>query len=475
MDSVVNDMDDKPREACAVFGIYAPGHDVAASTYFGLFALQHRGQESSGIACANGFTVECYKEMGLVSQVYTPEILQRLVGHIAIGHNRYSTTGSSNVLNAQPILIKTHLGPMALAHNGNLTNYQELTKEVQARKLPLVSSSDSELVARLLAVAPGEALADKIRWTMNMCRGSYSIVLCTKDALVGFRDPLGVRPLCIGEMELGTYVLASETCALHTVGARWMRDVKPGEIVVIDESGLHSHPSPAPPREAFCLFEYIYFARPDSLMEGHSIYRARVEMGRVLAHEYPVEADAVLGVPDSAIPSAIGYAEAAGIPYKEGLIKNRYIARTFIQPDDAMRKQGIKMKFNPLVENIAGQRVVVVDDSIVRGNTTRAIVKLLKEAGAKEVHVRITSPPMIHPCFYGVDTATYAELIASQRTVKEIEQHVDADSLGYLSLEGLIQATRHGPSRLCQACFTGRYPGTEAGEPAQKPPLTAAQ
>ncbi|MHB2015909.1 MAG: amidophosphoribosyltransferase [Candidatus Xenobia bacterium] len=467
-----NGDDDKPREACGIFGIYAPGHDVSVSTYFGLFALQHRGQESSGIAVANGQSIECYKEMGLVTQVYSPEILQRLQGHIAVGHNRYSTTGSSNILNAQPIQLKTHLGPIALAHNGNLTNYMELTKTLKERGLAVNSSSDTEIIARLFAVAPGETVVEKLRHVMEQCKGSYSVVMCTKDTLIGFRDPLGVRPLCIGQLEAGGWVLASESCALHTTGAKLVRELAPGEIVTIDDDGLQSHPRPNQTREAFCIFEYIYFSRPDSVMEGRSIYQAREEMGRVLAREHPCEADVVTGVPDSGTPAAMGYAQGSGIPYQECLIKNRYIARTFIQPDDQMRRLGIKMKFNPLIEHIRGRRVVVIDDSIVRGNTTLAIVRLLKECGATQVHVRITSPPMVHPCFYGVDTATYKELIAANMTVPQIAQHVEADSLGFLSLDGLIEATRHGRPRLCRACFTGEYPGSEAGraihEPAQR-------
>lgn len=466
-----------------MFGIHAPHEDVARLTYFALFALQHRGQESSGIAVSDGHVFDCYKEMGLVSQIYTPEILMRLRGFLAVGHNRYSTTGSSRIDNAQPIMLKSHMGPLALAHNGNLTNFKSLKAELVERGSIFHTSSDSEVIGKLFALADGSDVGEKAAQTLRRLRGSFAVVIGTVDALVGFRDPLGVRPLCIGridserrveanevDVERRTadtgdgrpregWVLASESCALATIGATLVREVEPGEVVVIDRDGLRSIQAVPVTRHALCLFEYIYFARPDSIIAGDAIYNARHRMGERLAIEHPIDADAVIAVPDSGVPSAMGYARGSGIPYTEGLIKNRYIARTFIQPDDTLRKVGIKLKFNPLTHNIAGQRVVIIDDSIVRGNTTRAIVKLMRDEGAREVHVRITSPPMIHPCFYGVDTSTYAELIASQKSVPEICEWIGADSLGYLSLEGLVEATRYARSNLCRACFTGEYPG----------------
>jgi amidophosphoribosyltransferase len=465
--------DDHPEEECAVFGIFAPHEDVARLTYFALYALQHRGQESSGIAVSDGHKIDCFKDMGLVSQIYNPEILLRLQGFLAVGHNRYSTTGSSRIDNAQPIMLKSHLGPVALAHNGNLTNFKELKHELVERGSIFHTSSDSEAIGKLFALADGETVAEKAVATLKRLRGSFSVVMATLDTLIGFRDPLGVRPLCIGRIDNERrreprtdddpprrgWVIASESCALATIGATFVREVNPGEVVVIDREGLRSVQAVPVKQHALCLFEYIYFARPDSLIQGDAIYNARYRMGQKLASEYPVGADAVMAVPDSGVPAALGYADASGIPYTEGLIKNRYIARTFIQPDDTLRKVGIKLKFNPLTHNIEGKRVIIIDDSIVRGNTTRAIVKLLRDEGAREVHVRITSPPMIHPCYYGVDTSTYEELIASQMTVDGIREHIGADSLGYLSLDGLMEATRYPRRNLCRACFTGEYPG----------------
>jgi len=454
--------DEHPPEECAVFGIYAPGHEVARLAYFALYALQHRGQESSGIAVSDGRAFECYKDMGLVSQVFNPEILERLTGDLAVGHNRYSTTGSSRIDNAQPLMLKSHLGPLALAHNGNLTNFRELKDELKARGATFLTSSDSEVIGKLFAVAEGDALAEKTRNTVAKLRGSYSVVVATKDAVIGFRDPLGVRPLCLGRLE-GGWVVASESCALHTIGAAYEREVRPGEAVILSSAGMESVQLWDVKQHALCLFEYIYFARPDSMINEEAVYTSRFRMGERLAVEHPVAADVVIAIPDSGVPAAMGYAHAARIPYAEGLIKNRYIARTFIQPDDELRKVGIKLKFNPLTHNIKGRRVVLIDDSIVRGNTTRALVKLLKEEGALEVHVRITSPPMIHPCFYGVDTATHEQLIAHEKTVPEICKHIGADSLGYLSIDGLMEATRYAKSNLCRACFTGQYPGEGAG------------
>lgn len=468
-------VDDHPPEECAVFGIYAPGQDVARLTYFALYALQHRGQESSGIAVSDGKVMECYKDMGLVSQVFNPEILERLKGHLAVGHNRYSTTGSSRIDNAQPLILKSHLGPVALAHNGNLTNFQDLKRELEDRGITFNTTSDSEVIGKLFALADGQTVAEKVTNTVHRLYGSYSVVLATHEAVVGFRDPLGVRPLCIGRLgDPGLtggrpprsddgWVLASESCALPTIGATLVREVKPGEAVILTKDGMQSVQMLPVERHAMCLFEYVYFSRPDSLINGDAIYNARFRMGQHLAKEHPVAADVVMPVPDSGVPSAFGYAHESGIPYVEGLIKNRYIARTFIQPDDKMRRVGIKLKFNPLTHNIRGKRIVLIDDSIVRGNTTRALVKLLKDEGAREVHVRITSPPMIHPCFYGVDTATHGQLVAHERTVDEIREYIDADSLGYLSLDALMDDTEYPRQNLCRACFTGQYPGETAG------------
>ncbi|MBI2251832.1 MAG: amidophosphoribosyltransferase [Armatimonadetes bacterium] len=445
------------KECCAVVGIYAPGKDVAVLTYFALYALQHRGQESSGIAVSNGKNIECYKEMGLVSQVFTQEILQRLKGHIAIGHNRYSTSGTSKIHNAQPVILKTHLGTIALAHNGNLINYEHLKKMLLERGLTFATSSDSEVIAKLFALSEADTLEEKISSIMGELRGAYSITMCTPNELIGFRDPLGIRPLCIGKIN-GGWVISSESCALNTIGAEFIKEIPPGEGVIISQDGLKSFAGRKLKQESLCIFEYIYFARPDSLLNNRSIYSARYNMGRKLAKEWPVEADAVMAIPDSAVPAAMGFSYESGLTYIEGLIKNRYIARTFIQPEDHLRKLGIKLKFNLVVENIKNKKLVVIDDSIVRGNTTKAIVKLLKEAGAKEVHIRITSPPMQHPCFLGVDTATYGELIAANKNISEIADFIGADSLGYLSLEGLMEATGYNREKFCAACFNGEYP-----------------
>lgn len=487
-------MEGKPRDRCAVFGVYAPGEQVATMTYFALYALQHRGQESSGIAVSSGTLVECYKEMGLVSQVFNEEILQRLKGFLAVGHNRYSTTGKSVLQNAQPILLKTHLGAVALAHNGNLINHDLLRKDLESRGMTFQSTSDSEVIAKIFALAPGETLEEKVRETVAQLRGAFSVVLATRDALIGFRDPYGIRPLCLGQINGGKgWVLSSESCALNTIGARLLREVDPGEAVIINEDGPRSFKAAPSPRHALCIFEYIYLARPDSLFHGQSVHSVRKRMGKILAREYPPgEVDGVMPIPDSSFPAAIGFSEAEvpilrspdrhepeksgdqllrgerKVPFTEGLIKNRYIARTFIQPDQRLRKQGIKLKFNPLVENIRGKKIVVVDDSIVRGNTMKAIVSLLREVGAEEVHIRITSPPMRHPCSLGVDIATYDELIASRMSVKEICAFVGADSLGYLSLDGLYEAVGMSHEKFCTGCFTGTYPQEELTALAQE-------
>ncbi|HTU71575.1 MAG TPA: amidophosphoribosyltransferase [Candidatus Baltobacteraceae bacterium] len=451
---------------CGITGILTPGRDAARLAYFGLYALQHRGQESAGIAAGDGGTIRSHKDMGLIGAIFDEESLAQLSGHIAVGHTRYSTTGSSIVVNAQPLLETTEIGDFAFAHNGNLTNTDEL-RERLSPSTTLQATSDSEVMAKAIVEAPGTML-DRIEHVLSIARGAYSIVLATKDELFAFRDPWGVRPLCIGAFEDGGFAVASESCALPTIGARYLREVEPGEIIRITPKGMEStvvvNESAFP---ALCMFEYIYFARPDSTLNGRSIYMARYAMGRELAKEHPVDADVVMAIPDSAVPGGIGYAAQSGLPYIEGLIKNRYIGRTFISPDQDLRARGVQLKFNPVVENLRGQRVVVVDDSIVRGTTTPRIVKLLREAGAREVHLRITSPPIKHPCYLGVDMATYDELIAANYSIEEIRVKAGADSLGYLSLEGLIAASGRKRNEMCLGCLTGEYPNVPAAHSAR--------
>jgi amidophosphoribosyltransferase len=446
---------------CGITGVYAPGRDAARLAFFALYALQHRGQESAGIAAADGGTIRSHKAMGLLGAIFDEDILAELSGHVAIGHTRYSTTGSSIVVNAQPLLERTELGDFAFAHNGNLTNTDDL-RETLSPTTVLQASSDSEVMAKLIVESHG-SMVERIESVLKVARGAYSIVLCTENELYAFRDPWGVRPLCIGTLPEGGYAVVSESCALGTIGAQYLREVRRGEIVRIAADGLHSHQtqieSAAP---ALCMFEYIYFSRPDSSFDERSIYMARHAMGRQLAKEHPVEADAVMAVPDSAVPGGIGYATESGLPYVEGLIKNRYIGRTFISPDQKMRARGVHLKFNPVVENLRGQRVIVVDDSIVRGTTTPRIVALLREAGAREVHLRITSPPIKHPCYLGVDMATYDELIAANYSVEEIRAKTGADSLGYLSLNGLVSAVGRKRQEMCLGCLTGEYPNVPA-------------
>jgi amidophosphoribosyltransferase len=444
------------HESCGVFGIYAPGVDVARITFFGLYALQHRGQESAGIATADGKKVYLHTSMGLVSQVFTEDELAQLHGHIAIGHTRYSTTGSSRACNAQPILIEANSTTMALAHNGNIVNAKFLSDELSQQGYTFATTTDSEIIANLVMSSTERNPVDKIRYAMRRLQGAYSLVILTKDKLIGVRDPMGVRPLCLGTID-GGWVIASESCALGHVGAQFIREIEPGEIVVINKHGVRSFTEEST-RKALCIFEYIYFARPDSVIQGKLLYSARQAMGKILAREYPIDADLVMGVPDSATAAGIGYAVASGIPYCEGLIKNRYVGRTFIEPDQRLRDLGVKLKFNPLAETIVGKKLIVVDDSIVRGTTTPKVVAMLKRAGAKEVHLRICSPPIRHPCFFGVDMATRWELIAAQKTIPEIREAIGADSLGYISIEGLIEAVGLPKDMFCLACFTGDYP-----------------
>jgi amidophosphoribosyltransferase len=444
------------HESCGVFGIYAPGVDVARITFFGLYALQHRGQESAGIASADGKKIYLHTSMGLVSQVFNEDELAQLHGYIAIGHTRYSTTGSSRACNAQPILVEANSSTIALAHNGNIVNAKFLQEELCQQGFTFATTSDSEIIANLIISSTERNYVDKIRYAMRRLQGAYSLVILAKDKVIGVRDPMGVRPLCLGTID-GGWVIASESCALGHVGAQFIREIEPGEIVVINKNGVKSFTEESP-RKALCIFEYIYFARPDSVIQGKLLYSARQAMGRILAREYPVDADLVMGVPDSATAAGIGYAVASGIPYCEGLIKNRYVGRTFIEPDQRLRDLGVKLKFNPLAETIVGKRLVVVDDSIVRGTTTPKVVAMLKKAGAKEVHLRICSPPIRHPCFFGVDMATRWELIAAQKTIPEIRETIGADSLGYISLDGLIESVGLPKDIFCLACFTGDYP-----------------
>jgi len=448
---------DGPREACGIFGIYSPGEDVARISFFGLYALQHRGQESAGIATSDGHELRVRTGMGLVAQVFVEEDLADLKGgNIAIGHTRYSTTGSSRIANAQPLVVDGDLGKLALAQNGNIVNASSLREQLEPA-FSFSSSTDAEVIARLITSSFGRTWEEKILRTMPRLQGAFSLVLLTKDSLIGVRDPMGIRPLCLGRLN-GGWVLASESCALDTVGAQYVREVEPGEIVVIDRWGVRSTLGSVSEKRSLCVFEFIYFARPDSLINGRLLYLARQEMGVQLAREYPVEADLVIAVPDSAIPAGIGYAKESGIPYSEGLIKNRYIGRTFIQPDQRMREMGVQIKFNPLLEALSGKRLVVLDDSIVRGTTTPRVVSLLRKAGAAEVHMRICAPPIRYPCFFGVDMATRAELIAARKSVEEITNYIGADSLGYLSVEGLIKAVGLPGKDFCLACFTGGYP-----------------
>jgi len=461
--------DQGPQDACGVFGVWAPGEDVAKLTYYGLYALQHRGQESAGIAVSNGRQILVYKDMGLVSQVFDESTLEALQGHLAIGHSRYSTTGASTWHNAQPTFHPTAEGSIALAHNGNLINTAELLEMVEDRAqldgqldlhlrgqdLP-ASTNDTSVVTTLLADHPGRTVEERAAELLPLVKGAFSFVWMTENTLYAARDPQGIRPLVLGRLERG-WVVASETAALDIVGASFVREIEPGEMVAVDEQGLRTTRfAEAAPKH--CLFEFVYLARPDTLITGQRVHSVRVEIGRKLAKAFPADADLVIPVPESGTPAAIGYAEASGIPYGTGLVKNSYVGRTFIQPSQTIRQLGIRLKLNPLRDVIEGKRLVVVDDSIVRGNTQRALVRMLREAGAREVHVRISSPPVKWPCFYGIDFATRAELIANGLTTDEIRRSIDADSLGYIGLEDLVEATSVPMDHLCRACFDGDYP-----------------
>jgi amidophosphoribosyltransferase len=459
---------DGPRDECGVFGIYAPGHEVSRLSYFALYALQHRGQESAGIAAADrGGNIMTRRELGLVNQVFSENDLRTLAGELAIGHVRYSTTGSNAWENSQPVHRSQGTNgstvELALAHNGNLINAVELHEELSERGVSFSSTSDSEIVAALIATHPAERIEDAIAEVLPRLNGAFSIVVMTRDRVVAFRDPHGLRPLALGvltgaEGEPDRYCVASESCAFDIIGARYVRDVQPGEIVALGENGIESRVVLGDERKAFCVFEYIYFARPDSRMNDNVLQVARGRMGEILAREAPVEADLVIPVPDSGNPAARGFARASGLPQDDGFVKNRYVARTFIQPGQELRKHGLRLKFNPLPEVVGGKRLVVVDDSIVRGNTTRQIVQMLRDAGAKEVHMRISAPPIKHPCHYGIDMSTREEMIAHERSVDEIAAELGCDSLAYISLEGVYEAVRGERATHCDACFTGEYP-----------------
>lgn len=448
--------DDKLHEECGIFGIYAPGRDIARHSFFALYALQHRGQEGAGIVTCDGHTAHIHKGMGLVSQVFNEDNLGHLKGHLAIGHNRYSTTGSSKLRNTQPYLLETLAGPLALGHNGNLINAPQLRRELLERGVGLTTSTDSEVLIHLLAGAGGTDWLTRIRILMARAEGAYSLVILTSDAIYGVRDPWGLRPLVLGQVD-GGYAIASENCAFATIGGQMIREIAPGEIIRIDAEGYKIVQGAPAQKLAFCTFEQIYFARPDSILNGKLVHQTRQKLGAQLAKEAPADADIVVPVPDSGTPHAIGYARESKIAYSEGLIKSRYIGRTFIQPSNELRKVGVAMKFNPLPDNLVGQRVVLIDDSIVRGNTSGPLVQMLRDAGAKEVHVRVACPPIMFPCFMGVDMASQAELIAANMTVDEIGKYIGADSLAYLSVDGLMKALK-AEDGYCNACFTGNYP-----------------
>jgi amidophosphoribosyltransferase len=445
-----------PREECGVFGVYAPGHDVARLAYFSLYALQHRGQESAGIASCEGGMITTMRDAGLVSQVFDEQKLRALEGDMAIGHVRYSTTGGGSWENAQPIW-RDDGREVALAHNGNLTNAVELWGELKERGLQFRGTSDSEIMAALLSSHDGKMIEDAVADTMPRLQGAYSTVVMTKRAIVAFRDPHGIRPLSLGRLG-DRFVVASESCAFDIIGAELMREIHPGEMVSLTERGLETRQVVKAERRASCVFEHIYFSRPDSRLEGKVLQQSRGRMGEILWREAPVEADLVISVPDSGNPAAAGFARASGLPRDDGLIKNRYVARTFIQPGQELRKHGLRLKFNPLPEIVAGRRLVVVDDSIVRGNTTRQIVGMLRDAGAKEVHLRISAPPIRNPCHYGVDMSTREEMIAHKRSIDEIAAELEADSLAYLSMAGVYEAIGGDPGEHCDACFSGNYP-----------------
>lgn len=448
---------DKMEEECGVFGIYSKNiTEVSQITYYGLYALQHRGQESAGISVSNFGKIVTYKEMGLTADVFTPEILNRLVGNAAIGHVRYSTTGESRIENAQPLESKYKLGQIAVAHNGNLTNAKVIRELLEEGGATFNTSIDSEVIIKLIARKASGDVEEAIRSTLGAIKGAYALVILTGNKLIGIRDPYGIRPLCLGTNKNGDYILSSESCAIDAVGGEFVRDIQPGEMVIIDENGVESLRYSENNKKAPCSFEHIYFARPDSVIDGLNVYESRVEAGRLLARQMKVDADVVIGVPDSGIPAAIGYAEESGIPYAIGLIKNKYIGRTFIKPTQALREQAVMVKLNPLKVNLEGKRVVIIDDSLVRGTTSKILIEIVRRAGAKEVHFRSASPAVKHSCYFGIDTAHREELIAARMSVEEIRKEINADTLDYLSMENMLKSLKG--CDYCVGCFNGEYP-----------------
>ena len=462
----VFELRDGPRDECGVFGISAPGSDVARLTYFALYALQHRGQESAGIAVSQGGHIMAMRDKGLVNQVFDEQKLRALRGDLAVGHVRYSTTGANSWENTQPVW-RADRREVALAHNGNLVNAVELHAALRAEGVTFRSTSDSEIIAALLSTHSAERIEDAVADVMTRMEGAYSTVVSVGDRVVAFRDPAGLRPLSLGMLG-DSYCVASETCAFDIIGARFLRDVQPGEVVSLSPRGIETRMAVTGSRQALCVFEHIYFARPDSRLGGQVLQVSRGRMGEILAREAPADADLVIAVPDSGNAAARGYARASGIPQDDGFVKNRYVARTFIQPGQELRKHGLRMKFNPLPEVVSGKRLVVVDDSIVRGNTTRQIVQMLRDAGASEVHMRISAPPIRHPCHYGIDMSTREEMIAHGRTEDEVAAELGADSLAYLSLDGVYEAIRGTRATHCDACFSGEYPLANTGETQTK-------
>ena len=450
---------DSPREECGVVAVYIPGAEASRVAFFGLFALQHRGQESAGIAAADGFEINVHTDMGLVTQIFRERDFFPLAGEFAIGHTRYSTTGTSQLCNAQPLVVQGRAGKLALAHNGNIINASQLKTQLEEQwDCRFNSTTDSEVIAYQLVNAPGDSWEERVFHCMRTLEGAFSLVAMNENTIIAARDPLGIRPLCLGKLGDG-WVVASESCALDHLGADFLRDVAPGEVVVIDRDGMRSAVRPdSDKRRAMCVFEHIYFARPDSILDGTLVYSARQQMGAQLAREHPVDADMVVGIPDSSTAAAVGYAKESGIPYSDGLIKNRYVGRTFIEPEQSLRDLGVRQKFNPLTEVIQGQRLVVVDDSIVRGTTTPHVIRVLRRAGAREIHIRVCAPPIKFPCYMGVDMADQSELIAANKTVEEIRDMAGADSLGYLSVKGLLRVAGKDDGGFCDACFTGNYP-----------------
>ena len=451
--------DDCMHEECGVFGIYCNGSglDAAETAYYGLFALQHRGQESAGIAISRKGKIDCHKAMGLVSGRFCDGLASLKGGNLAIGHVRYSTMGDSLLVNAQPLVVESPLGPLALAHNGNIINAKELREELEAEGSTFQTTIDSEIIAALIAKNSGKGLFESISHAMERLKGSYALVLMTKDSLIGVRDPKGMRPLALGSLN-GAYVLASESCAFDTIGAEFIRDVRPGEIIVVNHAGLKAHQAVRSADTALCIFEYVYFARPDSDIDGISVHKARERAGELLAISSPAEVDVVSAVPDSSLPAAMGYARQANLPFIIALSKNRYMGRTFIEPSQDRREMDVSLKLSALKRNVRGKRVLLVDDSIVRGTTSKYIVEMLKTAGAKEVHLRISSPPVMHPCCFGIDTSSYEQLIGANHSIEEIRRFIGADSLSYLSMEDLHKTVECAACNFCAACFNGKYP-----------------